>query len=163
MGSYLFSAVFIVTCTISTIEAVFLLFEQSVKPVIRPLIILIVLDLIIVLASGVVGYYNSGGIINDGINEKVRAIGLLLLAPCSLALFLSVPTNERVRSASIVLTLVTCAPVAIAFFIVMDLVVRNPYYGIIESRIGLLAPYWFIGMPIIGLCYLGSAAYAKNG
>jgi len=159
-GPFLFTAVLIATCALSIASTLFILSGRFTKPVQRYLVVPLVLDLLAVLMFGVL-LVLIGGSIPRGIPESGLiglAAGILLLAPCSIALFYSTPAASRARSVSIALTAIMCIPAATA----MVFMIRDFPHGTFESALGLMAVYWIVCMPIIGICYLVTAWYANN-
>ena len=161
-GPVLFTAVLIATCALSVAGILLILFSgEFVKPVQRHLVVPLILDLLVVLMSGVL-LALIGGSIPRGIPESCWAgwaAGILLLAPCSMAVFYVIPADQRVRSVSIALTAIMCVPATIAMFIL----VRDFPHGMFESALGMMAIYWIACMPVIGVCYLAMAWDAKDG
>lgn len=160
-GPVLFTAVLIATCALSIAGILLLLSGKFTKPVRRYLVVPLILDLFAVLMAGVL-LALSGGSISRGVPESCWAgwaAGVLLLAPCSLAVFSAAPADPRVRSVSIALTAIMCIPAATA----MVLLVRDVPHGMFESALGIMAIYWIVCMPVIGVCYLAMAWNAKDG
>jgi hypothetical protein len=160
-GPALFTAVLIATCALSIAGILLILSGTFTKPVQRYFVVPLILDLLAVLTAGVL-LALSGGSIPRGVPEFCWAgwaAGILLLAPCSLAVFSAVPADPRVRSASIALTAIMCVPAAIA----LALLVRDFPHGMFESALGIMAIYWIVCMPVIGVCYLAMAWHAKDG
>lgn len=161
-GPVLFTAVLIATCALSIAGILLILLSgKFTKPVQRYFIVLLILDLLAVLMSGVL-LVIIGGSIPRGIPESCWAswaAGILLLAPCSIAVFYAIPTDQRVRSVSITLTAIMCVPATIA----MVILVRDYPHGMFESALGMMAIHWIVCMPVIGVCYLAMAWNAKGG
>jgi uncharacterized protein YhhL (DUF1145 family) len=161
-GPTLFTTVLIATCALSIAGILLILLsEKFTKPVQRYFIVQLILDLLAVLMSGVL-LALIGGSIPRGIPESCWAgwaAGILLLAPCSMAVFYVIPADQRVRSVSIALTAIMCAPATIA----MVILVRDFPHGMFESALGMMAIYWIACMPVIGVCYLAMAWDAKDG
>lgn len=86
------------------------------------------------------------------------ADGILLLAPCSIAWFYATPADNRARSVSIVLTAITCIPATTALVIL----IQDFLHSTFDSALGLLAVYWIVCMPIIGVWYLAMAWCAND-
>jgi len=103
-----------------------------------------------VLAAGVAIFFLFFlGSFPEETSETFLAMLLLMLAPCSVAVFLSFPIRGTVRSASIYMgTFVSAYSVLTTFFL---------FIGGYLPMLGLLYLYWMFGMPIIGVCYLACA------
>jgi hypothetical protein len=161
-GPVLFTAVLIATCTLSIAGMLLtLLSGKFMKPVQRYLVVPLILDLLAVLMLGVF-LVLIGGSIPRGIPESYWAswaAGTLLLAPCSMAVFYAIPADQRVKSVSIALTAIMCVPATTA----MVILVRDFPHGMFESALGMMAIYWIVCMPVIGVCYLAMAWNAKDG
>jgi hypothetical protein len=160
-GPFLFTAVLIATCALSIAGTLFILSGRFTKPVQRYLVVPLVLDLLAVLMFGVL-LVLIGGSIPRGIPESGLigwAAGILLLAPCSMAVFYAISADRRIQSVSIALTAIMCVPAATA----MVFMIRDFPHGTFESALGLMAVYWILCMPVIGACYLAMAWYAKDG
>jgi hypothetical protein len=155
-GPFLFFGVLVVTCTISAVGALLILFGRCREPARRFPVVLFTLDLLVILIFRVVGFLQDGSVIGS-ISESVWAAGLLLLAPCSLVVFNSIPADRKVRVVTIALTLVICAPAAIALILLVQ-----GFPHAFDPALGLMALYWIAGMPVIGACYLAFAVYAKG-
>lgn len=160
-GPVLFTAVLIATCALSIAGILLILLSgKFTKPVQRYLVVPLILDLLAVLMSGVF-LVIIGGSIPRGIPESCWACwaaGILLLAPCSMAVFHAIPADSRVRFVSIALTAIMCVPAITA----MVILVRDFPHGMFESALGMMAIYWIVCMPVIGVCYLAMAWNAKD-
>jgi hypothetical protein len=161
-GPTLFTTVLIATCALSIAGILLILLSgKFTKPVQRYFIVPLILDLLAVLMSGVF-LVIIGGSIPRGVPEPCWAgwaAGILLLAPCTMAVFYAIPADPRIRSGSLALTAIMCVPAAIA----MIILVRDFPHGMFESALGIMAIYWIVCMPVIGVCYLAMAWNAKNG
>ncbi len=161
-GPVLVTTVLVATCALSTAGILLILLSgKFTKPVQRYLVVPLILDLLAVLVSGVL-LALIGGSIPRGIPESCWAgwaAGILLLAPCSMAVSYAIPVDQRVRSVSIALTAIMCVPATIA----MIILVRDYPRGMFESALGMMAIYWIVCMPVIGICYLAMAWNAKDG
>lgn len=121
----------------------------------RYLVFPLLLDLVAVIAGGLYGLFIMKEF-PGGLGGEIWADTLLLLAPCSAAVFISVPGESRVRSASI------CLAAFISSYSFLTILLL--FYGRFEPMIGLVYLYWLIGMPVIGACYLACAFFiAGNG
>ena len=159
-GPFLLTAILITMCTLSIAGTLLILLGRFTKPLQRYFIFPLILDLLAILMFGVF-LFRIGGSISRGIPGSGwigLAAGILLLAPCSIALFYAIPAASRARSVSIALTAIMCIPAATA----MVFMIRDFPHGTFESALGLMAVYWIVCMPIIGICYLAMAWYAND-
>lgn len=143
------------TCVISFIGSILLLIGARLDPARFYWLIPFCLIIFAVLAAGVASFFLfSLGSFPEGTSEIFLAIQLLMLAPCSVAVFLSLPLRGTVRSASIYLaTFVSAYSVMTTFFL---------FSGGYFPMLGLLYLYWLFGMPIIGVCYLACAVLYRK-
>lgn len=155
-GQFLFFGLLVVACAISVVGASLILVERCMGSACRFPVVLFTLDLLIILIFRVVDVLQQGSVVGS-ISESVWAAGLLLLAPCSLGVFNSLPSDRKVRFISIALTLVICAPAIIALILVVQ-----GFPHAFDPALGLMALYWIAGMPVIGACFLAFAAYANG-
>jgi len=155
-GPFLFFGVLVVACTISAVGASLILVERCMGSARRFPVVLFTLDLLVILIFRVVGFLYEGSVIGS-ISESVWAAVLLLLAPCSLVVFNSIPADRTVRFVTIALTLVICVPATIALILVVQ-----GFPHAFDPALGLMALYWIAGMPVIGACFLAFATYAKG-
>ena len=118
-GPFLFFGVLVVACTISGVGASLILSGRCREPARRFPFVLFTLDLLVILIFRVVDVLRQGSVVGS-ISESVWAAGLLLLAPCSLVVFNSIPADRKVRFVSIALTLVICAPATLALILVVQ-------------------------------------------
>ena len=159
-GPFLLTAILITMCTLSIAGTLLILLGRFTKPLQRYFIFPLILDLLAILMFGVF-LFRIGGSISRGIPGSGwigLAAGILLLAPCSIALFYSPPAASRARSVSIALTAIMCIPAATALVILIQDFLHNTF----DSALGLMAVYWIVCMPIIGICYLAMAWYAND-
>ena len=160
-GPVLFTVVLIATCALSLAGGIRLILSgKFTKPVRWYLVVPLILDLLAILMLGVF-LVLIGESIPRGIPESCWAswaAGILLLAPCSMAVFYAIPADQRVRSVSIALTAIMCVPATTA----MAILVRDFPHGMFESALGMMAIYWIACMPVIGACYLAMAWNAKD-
>ena len=140
-GPFLFFGVLVVACTISAVGASLILFERGMGSACRFPVVLFTLDLLVILIFRVVGFLHEGSVIGS-ISESVWAACLLLLAPCSLVVFNSIPADRTVRFITIFLTSVICAPAIIALILIV-----HGFPHAFDPAIGLMALYWIAGMP----------------
>ena len=159
-GPFLLTAILITMCTLSIAGTLLILLGRFTKPLQRYFIFPLILDLLAILMFGVF-LFLIGGSISRGIPGSGwigLAAGILLLAPYSIALFYSTPAASRARSVSIALTAIMCIPAATALVILIQDFLHNTF----DSALGLMAVYWIVCMPIIGICYLAMAWYAND-
>mgnify|MGYP006874221729 FL=1 len=159
-GPFLLTAILITMCTLSIAGTLLILLGRFTKPLQRYFIFPLILDLLAILMFGVF-LFRIGGSISRGIPGSGwigLAAGILLLAPCSIALFYAIPAASRARSVSIALTAIMCIPAATALVILIQDFLHNTF----DSALGLMAVYWIVCMPIIGICYLAMAWYAND-
>lgn len=149
----LFPAIVLTACIISMAGAVILLSDPRTVPVRRYLIVPILPDLSMIFIFGLAGFFGS-------VTSVVFGIGILLLAPCSLAVFISLPKGGAIRPASVVLTSAICILAAVFLIIAM----QDNLHGAIDPNLawGVISLYWMTGMPVIGICYLANAVFIKK-
>lgn len=159
-GPFLLTAILITMCTLSIAGTLLILLGRFTKPLQRYFIFPLILDLLAILMFGVFLFLIGGSIPRGipGLGWIGWAAGILLLAPCSIALFYATPAASRARSVSIALTAIMCIPAATALVILIQDFLHNT----IDSSLGLMAVYWIVCMPIIGICYLAMAWYAND-
>ena len=106
-----------------------------------------------VIVAGVVTFFE---LFSGDTSILFIGIALLMLVPCSIPVFLSLPISSKVRSIALALTTgfsiysITVTIVIIAKFIIFG-------EADFELEVVYLAIYWMFLMPIIGLCYLACA------
>gem|GEM_PF-1947163 len=113
------------------------------------------LTILALLAVGVASFLK---LFSADTNMVLLGIVSLMLAPCSLPVFFSLPKSGWVRLISVGLTGGLSSYSVLATIIIVDLFLKygdNSFDGII----GLLALHWMFGMPIIGVLFLVNAWY----
>ncbi len=140
------------TCVISFIGSILLLMGARPDPSRFHWLIPFCLITFAVLAAGVAIFslFFLGSFPKDT-SETFLAILLLMLAPCSVAVFSSLPLRSTVRSASMYLATFVSAYAVLTTF--------SLFSGGYLPMLGLLYLYWLFGMPIIGVCYLACAVF----
>lgn len=149
-GSLLWAMILVPAGIISFAGATLLLHRTVSVSARRSLVYPLFLDLSTVIAGGLYGLFIMKAF-PSGLTGEIWATTLLLLAPCSVAIFISIPGESLVRSASIYLA------VFISAYSILTIIFL--IYGHFEPMLGLTGYYWFAGMPVIGICYLACAAF----
>lgn len=155
-GAYLFEVVPIITGTISMAGVLLFMLMGNLDSARRFLVIPLFLALSVIVITGIVGIM-YWGITPPPTIDGIRGIGFFLLAPCSLIVFLKVQVSERIRTVSLALTLAITGVALLGIWFVAKDLPRT-----IIPSLGLQGYYWFIGMPVIGLCYLAWALPVKD-
>lgn len=155
-GPYLFEVVPIIAGTVSMAGAVLFMLVGNLDSARRFLVIPLFLALSAIVITGIMGIM-CWGITPPPLIDGIRGIGFLLLAPCSLIIFLIVHVSERIRTVSLALTLAITGVALLGIWFVAKDLPRT-----IMPSLGLLGYYWIIGMPIIGICFLAWAISVKD-
>ncbi len=147
-GPILWIPALIPTCVVSFVGSVILIYEARTDSVRRYLVLPFCLDTLVVLATSLINFYIQRSF-PEGAGGMLWAFALLMLAPCSAAVFFSIPTGGTIRSVSIyTVTIISAYSVLTTFFLSI---------GGYLPMLGLVYIYWLFGMPIIGLCFLARA------
>jgi len=148
--SILWIVILIPTGMVSFVGSV-LLFRESVTDSTRRYLNLpFCMDILTVLATGLLSF-NLLGSFPMGPSGELWAFTLLMLAPCSAAVFYSIPKGGRVRETSMYLAIIISAYSVITAILLL--------YGGYLPMFGLLYLYWMFGMPIIGVLFLVNVWY----
>jgi hypothetical protein len=117
--------------------------------------------LVIVIAASTAFLYGKS-FLSDPINtaETIAIIALALLAPCSTALFYSLQKKESVTQVSTILSLaVSIFALFTILFVLRDMASSR---STIHAMLGLLGLYWYVGMPLIGICWIVNAISGRS-
>ena len=148
--SILWIVVLIPTGMVSFVGSVLLFREPGTDSARRYLLLPFCVDILAVLVTGLISFYNVQSF-PVGPGGELLTFSLLMLAPCSAAVFFSIPKAGRIREASIYLaTIISAYSIITAIFLL--------YAGDLPM-FGLLYLYWMFGMPIIGILFLVNACY----
>ena len=151
-------AILIITGVISCIGSLLLLYETKNNTPRRYWLIPLCMTLFGVIVAGVVTFFE---LFSGDTSILFIGIALLMLVPCSIPVFLSLPISSKVRSIALALTTgfsiysITVTIVIIAKFIIFG-------EADFELEVVYLAIYWMFLMPIIGLCYLACAVVSPK-
>lgn len=118
--------------------------------------------IMLIVALGLFIILTDKPFLSDPINvtETVLIIVLALLAPFSVALFYSIPKKGSVTQVSTILSLaVSIFALFTILFVLRDLVSSRPT---IHAMLGLLGLYWYVGMPVIGICCIANAISGRS-
>jgi hypothetical protein len=152
VGDLAFDAVLVSISMISFIGSILLLISARNNSSRYYWLLPLSLTIFAVITVEVAGFFLK--LFTYDTSVMLSGITVLLLAPCSLMVFFSLPLPGKVRSASIYLAAFVSAYVGItAYFILIA--------GFIPALV-LPYLYWIIGMPIIGICYLACAVVSPK-
>ncbi len=152
-GSSLWAIILVPAGAVSFAGA-FLLLQRTVpKTTGRFFVFPLLLDLAAVIACGLYGLFILEAF-PSGLTGEIWATTLLLLAPCSVAIFIFIPGENRVRRVSIWLG------AFISSYSVLTIIFL--FYGGFYPMLGLVYLYWLIGMPATGVCCLANAVFNEE-
>lgn len=150
----------LIVLTVISITGVFLMrngktarFRPGYVPLLCSLIVVLATEIYGLLALGTPAGFGRSNIMLEG----VEAIGTLLLAPSALVFFIVMPGCDRFRSVVTGLTMAITGVAVLGIWLVVKDLPRA-----IDPALGLVGLYWFIGMPLIGLCFVACAVSGKN-
>jgi hypothetical protein len=155
-GSYLtWYAPLVIISTISFIGSVLLLITARNNSFKYYWLIPLCLTILALLVVGVDSFLK---LFSADTNMILLGIMSLMLAPCSLPLFISLPNGGWVRSISLSLTGGLSLYSVLATIFIVDQFIK---YGdnIFDGIIVLLLLYWMFFMPIIGVLFIVNAWY----
>ena len=146
-GPMIWIPALIPTCVVSFVGSVILISEARTDSVRKYLLLPFCLDTLVVLSTSLISFYIMRSF-PEGTAGMLWAFALLMFAPCSAAVFFSIPTGGTIRSVSIyTVTIISAYSVLTTFFLSI---------GGYLPMLGLVYIFWLFGMPIIGLCFLAS-------
>ena len=148
--SILWIVILIPTGMVSFVGSVLLFRESGTDSARRYLLLPFCVDILAVFATGLLSFYYFRSF-PLGMSGELWAFTLLMLAPCSAAVFYSIPKGGRVRETSMYLAIIISAYSVITAILLL--------YGGYLPMFGLLYLYWMFGMPIIGVLFLVNAWY----
>jgi len=148
--SILWIVVLIPTGMVSFVGSVLLFREPGTDSARRYLLLPFCVDILAVFATGLLSFYSFRSF-PMGIRGEFWAFTLLMFAPCSAAVFYSIPKGGRAREISMYLAIILSAYSGITVFFLL-------FAGYLPM-FGLLYLYWMFGMPIIGVLFLVNAWY----
>ena len=119
------------------------------------------IDALVIVIAGSMAIFYGESFLSDPVNiiDTAAIVALALLAPCSAALFYSLPEHGRVTRISIALSLlISVLAILSIVFTLRDLTIRPTIHAVL----GLLGLYWMIGMPLIGICFIANAVNKRD-
>jgi len=148
-------ATLVIISTISFIGSILLLITARNNSLKYYWLIPLCLTIFAVFTVGVASFLK---LFSADTNTILLGIVSLMLAPCSLPVFLSHPISGRVRSISVSLTGGLSLYSVLATIFIVDQFIKFGDKGF-DGIIGLLGFYWMYFMPIIGVLFLVNALY----
>lgn len=118
--------------------------------------------ILIISITNFLPYISGKPFLSDplSITEMIWITSLTMLAPCSILFFLSFPEKLReINNIPLVLSvIISIFDILFFYFALHDFIIRPT----LHAAGALLAFYWSIGMPIIGICLVAVAIIYKE-